>query len=69
MRYINYDLIPYEEKRSTGEQVVRNAFYMPDSNAQESKELYRGYSANDMSGLVIERIVPMSKAAVKALTW
>jgi len=43
MPKIDYTDIPYEKEYSTGEHVIRNAFYLPDETAEESPEIYRGY--------------------------
>lgn len=46
MAYLDYSLIPYKEKRSTGERVLRNAFYMPDPKLHKSS-LYSGDYPDD----------------------
>ena len=49
MPLINYDRIPFHEKKSTGERVIENAFYMP--KYEEDRSWYYGYSANDFFGM------------------
>ena len=48
MTKIDYSKIPYKEKRSTGEHVESNAFYMPKVPEPDS---YEGYEAIDFFGL------------------
>ena len=48
MSKIDYSKIPYKEKRSTGEHVKSNAFYMP--KVPES-DCYEGYKVIDFFGL------------------
>lgn len=48
MTKIDYSKIPYKEKRSTGEHVKSNAFYMPKVPEPDS---YEGYEAIDFFGL------------------
>jgi hypothetical protein len=48
MPQIDYSKIPYKEKRSTGEHVKSNAFYMPKVPEPDS---YEGYEAIDFFGL------------------
>lgn len=48
MPRINYDRIPYVEKRSTGEHVESNAFYMPKI---KEPEWYPGYETVDYFAL------------------
>lgn len=69
MAILNYDLIPYKEKRSTGERVVRNAFYMPDPSEHENPNLYKGYYTDDFFGLEIDAIVPFNETMTKMLDW
>ena len=57
MPTINYDRIPYVEKRSTGERVIENAFYMP--KAGEDSAWYSGYDAKDFFGMKMERIISL----------
>lgn len=64
---INYDRIPYAEKRSTGEHVVENAFYMPKSG--EDSVWYSGYDANDFFGMKTERIIPLSTEKSRTFDW
>lgn len=49
MPQIDYSRIPYKEKRSTGEKVKENAFYMP--KYEEDPSWYAGYDAMDFFGL------------------
>lgn len=49
MYQIDYSKIPYKEKRSTGEQVKENSFYMP--KYEEDSDWYYGYDAMDFFGL------------------
>ena len=49
MSLIDYSRIPYKEKRSTGERVEENAFYMP--KYEEDPSWYAGYDAVDFFGL------------------
>ena len=48
MPQIDYSKIPYKEKRSTGERVEENAFYMPK---HPEPDCYVGYEAVDYFGL------------------
>lgn len=48
MTKIDYSKIPYKEKRSTGEHVKSNAFYMPKVPEPDS---YERYEAIDFFGL------------------
>lgn len=68
MAYLDYSLIPYKEKRSTGERVLRNAFYMPDPKLHKSS-LYSGDYPDDFSGLEIDPIIPLRDELVEMLNW
>ena len=48
MVQIDYSKTPYKEKRSTGEYVESNAFYMPKV---PEPDCYEGYEAIDFFGL------------------
>ena len=67
MPLINYDRIPFHEKKSTGERVIENAFYMP--KYEEDRQWYYGYSANDFFGMETKKIVPLSEMEMKAIDW
>ena len=54
MSNIDYSKIPYKEKRSAGERVGENAFYMP--KYEEDPEWYSGYSAIDFFGLEFSHV-------------
>ncbi len=69
MRITDYVYVPQKIERSTGEHVVHNAFYMPDSNAHENRDIYKGYNANDLLELEIQKIVPLDENLVKAFDW
>ena len=49
MPKIDYSRIPYKEKRSTGEHVIRNAFYMAEK--RQSSTSHEKYFACDYSDL------------------
>ncbi len=51
MPKIDYSRIPYKEKRSTGEKIVRNAFYMADEDL--SLDLYQNFFSYDFSDLKV----------------
>ncbi len=67
MPLIDYEKIPFKEKRSTGEHVLENAFYLPKT--REESSWYSGYSANDFFGLEIERITPLDAEEMMAVDW
>lgn len=48
MPQIDYSKIPFKEKRSTGEHVEENAFYMPKV---PEPDYYAGYEAVDYFGM------------------
>ena len=56
MPQIDYSKIPFKEKRSTGEHVECNAFYMPK---HPEPDCYAGYSASDYFGLELPKIEEM----------
>jgi len=64
---IDYSKIPFKERRSTGEKVKRNAFYMP--RVEEDPGLYYGYDANDFFGLETKAITPLSDEEFRAVDW
>ena len=57
----------FKEKRSTGERVEKNAFYMP--KVKEDPRWYDGYDAADFFGLETERITPLSDEEFRAVDW
>ena len=67
MPNINYSKIPYKEKKSTGERVGENAFYMP-KYPDESDELF-SYKVMDLFGLKTKKIVPLSDSEMDATNW
>ena len=67
MPYIDYNKIPYEEKRSTGEHVKKGAFYMP--MYEENEGLYDGYDAVDLFGLALPKIIPLSDEEKEMVNW
>ena len=50
MMTIDYNRIPYYEKRDIGECAVRNAFYLRDIDEVEHSELHDGYHTHDYFG-------------------
>lgn len=64
---IDYSKIPFKEKRSTGERVENNAFYMP--KAGDDSMWYDGYDAADFFGLETERIIPLTPEEKRAVDW
>ena len=62
-----YEEHPYKERRSTGERVEKNAFYMP--KVKEDPTWYNGYSASDFFGLETERIIPLTPEEKRAVDW
>ncbi len=46
---IDYNKIPFKEKRSTGEHIKKNAFYIPEY--EEDPNWHDGYDATDFFGL------------------
>ncbi len=64
---IKYSDIPFKEKRSTGERVEKNAFYMP--KVKEDPRWYDGYSTTDSFGLETERITPLSDEEFRGVDW
>ena len=64
---IDYSKIPFKEKRSTGERVEKNAFYMP--KAGDDSMWYDGYDAADFFGLETERITPLSDEEFRGVDW
>lgn len=67
MPNIDYSKIYYKEKKSTGERVGENAFYMP--KYEEDRQWYYGYSANDFFGMETKKIVPLSDSEIDATNW
>lgn len=65
--YIDYDKIPYEEKRSTGEHVKKGAFYM--SKCEEDDGQYDGYDAVDLFRLTLPKIEPLSDEEMEMVNW
>ena len=61
MPKIDYDNMPYTKLESTGETVKRNAFYLPDEDAEESPDIYRGYHTIDTSNLTFNNPILLSK--------
>lgn len=64
---IDYSKIPFKERRSTGEKVKKNAFYMP--RVEEDPGLYYGYDAIDFFGLETQRITPLPEEQRRAVDW
>ncbi len=53
MPRINYAKIPYEKKSlNTGERVPSNAFYNPNPNYKESRDIYLGYYTYNYLGVM-----------------
>ena len=57
---IDYTKIPYKEKRSVGECIKSNSFYMP--KYEENSDWYYGYDAMDFFGLETKKIIPLNDA-------
>ena len=55
------------DEQTPGEYVRKNAFYMPVG--KESADLYKGYTAKDLFGLEIDKIVPLDKSLDGAFDW
>ena len=54
-------------KKSTGERVGKNAFYMP-KYTDEPDELF-SYKVMDLFGLETKKIVPLSDSEMDATNW
>lgn len=65
MPKIDYGAMPYTKLESTGETVRRNAFYLPDEDAEESPDIYRGYHTIDTSNLTFNNPILLSKKETK----
>lgn len=50
MMTIDYDKLPYYEKKDIGESVVRNAFYLRDNDEVDFSDVYNGYHTHDYFG-------------------
>lgn len=61
MPKIDFDGMPFTKLEGTGEAVKRNAFYMPDEDAEESPDIYRGYHIIDTSKLNFDNPILISK--------
>ena len=61
MPKIYWDDMTYEPKRSTGEIVRKNAFYLPDQSLEVSGDIYRGYHTINTAGLTINNPVLLSE--------
>lgn len=67
MPNIDYSKIYYKEKKSIGERVGENAFYMP-KYPDEPDELF-SYKVMDLFGLETKKIVPLSDSEMDATNW
>jgi hypothetical protein len=67
MPNIDYSKIYYKEKKSTGERVGENAFYM-SKYPDEPDELF-SYKVMDLFGLETKKIVPLSDSEMDATNW
>lgn len=61
MPKIDFDGMPYVKLESTGEVVKRNAFYLPDEDAEESPDIYRGYHTIDTSNLNFDNPILLTR--------
>lgn len=61
MPKIDFDSMPFTKLESSGEAVKRNAFYMPDKDAEESTDIYRGYHTVDTSNLNFDNPILLSR--------
>ena len=61
MPKIDWDGMPYDPEESTGENVRKNAFYLPNQSYEESINIYRGYHTINTAGLTINNPVLLSE--------
>ena len=67
MPKIDYSKIYYKEKKSTGERVGENSFYMP-KYPDDPDKLF-SYREMDLFGLKTKKIVPLSDSEMDATNW